>query len=29
MLKLLVIEHPVKWVFLLKFIGPRHIDADI
>jgi hypothetical protein len=29
MLKLLVIEHPVKGVFLLEFIGPRHIDADI
>ena len=29
MLKLLVIEHPVKGVFLLEFIGPRHIDAYI
>ncbi len=29
MLKLLVIEHPVKGIFLLEFIGPRHIDADI
>jgi len=29
MLKLLVIEHPVKGVFLLEFIGPRHIYADI
>jgi hypothetical protein len=29
MLDLVVIEHPVKGVFLLEFIGPRHIDADI
>ena len=29
MLKLQVIEYPVKGVFLLEFIGPRHIDADI
>jgi hypothetical protein len=29
MLKLLAIEHPVKGVSLLEFIGPRHIDADI
>jgi hypothetical protein len=29
MLKLLVIEHPVKGVSLREFIGPRHIDADI
>jgi hypothetical protein len=29
MLKLLVMEHPVKGVFLWEFIGPRHIDADI
>jgi hypothetical protein len=28
-LKLLVIEHPVKGVFLLEFIAPRHIYADI
>ena len=29
MLKLLVNENPVKGVFLLEFIGPRHINADI
>ena len=29
MFKLLVMEHPVKGVSLLEFIGPRHIDADI
>jgi len=29
MLKLLVMENPVKGVFLLELIGPRRIDADI
>jgi len=29
MLKLLVIEHPVKGVSLPEFVGPGHIDADI
>jgi len=29
MLELLVIKNPVKGVFLLEFIGPRNIDADI
>ena len=29
MLKLPVMENPVKGVFLLEFIGPRHIDTDM
>jgi len=29
MLKLFRMEHPLKGVFSLEFIGPRHIHADL